>query len=139
MAAVPSMHTKQWLSKQGTWPTNGLLGCGDMAVWFYFWRHEYEVVGSSKRYILYLGKQAESYKVMIYAPPCLETTVAEGVDDRKASPPRVSAGAHEKGILEAINGDASITTKQNNRHGKGDNSRHGTTIRIYRRERLLTG
>ena len=27
-------------------------------------------------------------------------TVAEGEDDRKASPPRVSAGAHEKEILE---------------------------------------
>ena len=34
-------------------------------------RHEYEVVGSNNRSILYLGKQAESYKVMIYAPPCL--------------------------------------------------------------------
>ena len=101
IAAIPSMHTKQWLSKQGTWPNNGLLGCGDMTVWFYFWRHEYEVVGSSKRYILYLGKQAESYKVMIYAPPCLEMTVAEGVDDRKASPLRESAGAHEKEILES--------------------------------------
>ena len=76
IAVIPSMHTKQWLSKQGTWPNKGLLGCGDMVVWV-IWRHECEVVGSSKRSILYLGKQAESYKVMIYAPPCLEMTVAE--------------------------------------------------------------
>ena len=104
IAAIPSMHTKQWLSKQGTWPNNGLLGCGDMAVWFYFWRHEYEVVGSSKRYILYLGKQAESYKVMIYAPPCLEMTVAEGVVDRNlATSPRETTRAQRRKHWKANN------------------------------------
>ena len=72
IAANSSMHTKQWLSKQGTQPNNGLLGCGDMAVWVYDGGNKYEVVASNNRSILYLGKQAESYKVMIYAPPCLE-------------------------------------------------------------------
>ena len=66
------MHTKQWLSKQGTWPNKGLLGCGGHGCLGLLWRHKYEVVGSNNRSILYLGKQAESYKVMIYAPPCLE-------------------------------------------------------------------
>ena len=104
IAAIPSMHTKQWLSKQGTWPNKGLLGCGDMAVWFYFWRLEGKVVGSSKRSMLYLGKQAESYKVMIYAPPCLEMTVAEDVVDRNlATSPRVTAKAQKKGTLKATN------------------------------------
>ena len=51
------------------------------------------MVGSSKRSILYLGKQAESYKVMIYAPPCLREVGAEGEDDRKASPPREIRGS----------------------------------------------
>ena len=71
IAAIPNKHTKQWLSKQGTWPNKGLLGWG---TWLFglLWRHECEVVGSSKQSILYLGKQAESYKVLIYAPPCLE-------------------------------------------------------------------
>ena len=96
IAAIPSMHTKQWLSKQGTWPNKV---CWDVGTWLFglLWRHECEVVGSSKRSILYLSKQAESYKVMIYAPPCLEMTGAEGEDDRKLeAPPRISAGAHKK-------------------------------------------
>ena len=62
------------------------------------------MVGSSKRSILYLGKQAESYKVMIYAPPCLEMSVAEGVVDRNlATSPRVTARAQRKETLEANN------------------------------------
>ena len=59
------------------------------------------MVGSTKRSNLYLGKQAESYKVMIYAPPCLEMTVAEGVVERKASPPRIIPRAQKKVILES--------------------------------------
>ena len=84
------------------------------------------MVGSSKRSILYLGKQAESYKVMIYAPPCLEMTVAEGVVDRKlATSPRISAGAHKKGTLERQPTNMhSITMEQHiqtgNKHGKID-------------------
>ena len=60
------------------------------------------MVGSNNRSILYLGKQAESYKVMIYAPPCLEMTVAEGVVDRNlATSPRVTARAQKKETLES--------------------------------------
>jgi hypothetical protein len=60
------------------------------------------VVGSISRSILYLGKQAESYKVMIYAPPCLEMTVAEGVVDRNlATSLRVTARAQKKETLES--------------------------------------
>ena len=73
---------KQWFAR--------MWGHGCLVL---FWRHKYEVVGSSKRYILYLGKQAESYKVMIYAPPCLREVGAEGEDDRKASPPREIRGS----------------------------------------------
>ena len=69
----------------------GMWGHGCLGL---LWRHNYEVVGSNNRSILYLGKQAESYKVMIYAPPCLEEEVgAEGEDDRKASPPREIRGS----------------------------------------------
>ena len=60
------------------------------------------MVGSSKQSILYLGKQAESYKVMIYAPPCLEYDGAEGVVDcNLATSPRVTAKAQKKGTLES--------------------------------------
>ena len=41
------------------------------------------MVGSSKRSILCLGKQAESYKVMIYAPLAWKEAGAEGEDDRE--------------------------------------------------------
>ena len=51
---------KQWFA--GMWG-HGCLGL--------LRRHKCQVVGSSNRSILYLGKQAESYKVMIYAPPRL--------------------------------------------------------------------
>ena len=87
----------RYMAKQrfaGMW-VHGYLGL--------LWRHECEVVGSSKRSILYLGKQVESYKVMIYAPPCLREVGAEGEDDRKASPPRVTTRAQKKETLEANN------------------------------------
>ena len=86
----------RYMAKQrfaGMW-VDGYLGL--------LWRHECEVVGSSKRSILYLGKQAESYKVMIYAPPCLRNTVAEGVVNRNlATSPRVIARAQKKVTLES--------------------------------------
>src|SRR3954468_21409106 len=65
------MHTKQWLSKQGTWPNNGLLGCGEHGCLGLFERHKYEVVGSSNRSILYLGTSELKFKRMIYAPSYL--------------------------------------------------------------------
>src|SRR3954468_4611054 len=65
------MHTKQWLSKQGTWPNNGLLGCGGHGCLGLFERHEYEVVGSSNRSILYLGTSELKVLIMIYEPPYL--------------------------------------------------------------------
>src|SRR3954463_10678911 len=63
------MHTKQWLSKQGTWPNNGLLGCGGHGCLCLFERHKYEVVGSINRSILYLGTSELKVISMIYAPP----------------------------------------------------------------------
>src|SRR3954468_19608923 len=65
------MHTKQWLSKQGTWPNKGLLGCGGHGCLGLFERHEYEVVGSSNRSILHLGASDLKVISMIYAPPYL--------------------------------------------------------------------
>src|ERR1041385_1659879 len=65
------MHTKQWLSKQGTWPNNGLLGCGGHGWLGLFDRHKYEVVGSSNRSILYLGISEMEVISMIYAAPYL--------------------------------------------------------------------
>ena len=91
--------------------------------------------------MLYLGKQAESYKVIIYAPPCLEMTVAEGVVDRNlVTPPRVSAEHTRRknwkgNQRRCIYYYEAITTGKD----QEDNMRRGTTIRIYRRERLLTG
>src|SRR3954471_11292862 len=65
------MHTKQWLSKQGTWPNNGLLGCGGHGCLGLFERHKYKVVESSNRFILYLGTSELKVISMIYAPPYL--------------------------------------------------------------------
>src|SRR3954464_2629302 len=65
------MHTKQWLSKQGTWPNKGLLGCGGHGYLGLFERHKYKVVGESNRSILYLGTSELKVISMIYAPPYL--------------------------------------------------------------------
>ena len=78
------MHNKQWLSKQGTWPNKGLLGCGEHGCLGLFENHEYEVVGSSNRSILYLGKQAESYKAWYMHPLACWDVGAEGVVDRNS-------------------------------------------------------
>ena len=101
----------------GTWG-HGCLGL--------LWRHKYEVVGSSNRSILYLGKQAESYKVMIYAPPCLEIDGAEGVVDRSlATSPRVSAGAHKKEILERQSTEMKLLLRSNHSR-QGSRGQHET-------------
>src|SRR4051794_17180599 len=65
------MHTKQWLSKQGTWPNKGLLGCGGHSCLGLFGRHKHEAVGSSNRSILYLGTSELKVISMICAPPYL--------------------------------------------------------------------
>src|SRR3954465_11986739 len=65
------MHTKQWLSKQGTWINKGLLGCGGHGCLGLFERHKYEVVGLSNHSILYQGTSEMKVISMIYAPPYL--------------------------------------------------------------------
>ena len=94
------------------------------------WRHNYEVVGSNNRSILYLGKQAESYKVMIYAPPCLE------IDDcrrcsrsqtRNASE-NIRGSTQEVNTGTAIKGDVAITTKQS-QTGKDQEATRDTALR----------
>src|SRR4051812_44604226 len=95
------MHTKQWLSKQGTWPNNGLLGCVGHGCLGLFERHKYKVVGSSNRSILYLGTSEMKVISMIYAPPYLREDKVEGVVDRKlATPPRITARGNKKETLE---------------------------------------
>src|SRR3954469_10669954 len=76
------MHTKQWLSKQGTWPNKGLLGCRGHGCLGLFERHKYEVVGSSNRSIPYLGASELKVISMIYAPPYLMRRRSEGDVDR---------------------------------------------------------
>src|ERR1041385_7564336 len=49
----------------------GLLGCGGHGCLGLFERHEYELVGSSNRSILYLGASELKVISMIYAPPYL--------------------------------------------------------------------
>ena len=79
----------------------GMWGHGCLG---YYGGMNVRVVGTSKRSMLYLGKQAESYKVMIYAPPCLEKSVAEGVVEcNLATSPRVTARAPKKENWKANN------------------------------------
>ena len=107
-----------------------------------FERHKYEVVGSSNRSILYLGTSELKVISMIYAPPYLlrrrfrrysrsqDRNVSEGI---RESTQEVNTG-------KAINGDASINTKQTQqRNNKKETRDNALRYRIYRRERLLTG
>src|SRR4051812_11793199 len=115
------MHTKQWLSKQGTWPNNGLLGCGGHGCLGLFERHKYEVVGSSNCSILYLGISELKVISMIYAPPylmrrrsrrCSRSQTRNVSESTRGSTQEVNTG-------KEINGYASITTKQSRaRHNK---------------------
>ena len=61
-----------------------------------FERHEYKVVGSSNRSILYLGRWAESYKHDICSPLPDEKIGAEGEVDRTlATSPKVTPRAQK--------------------------------------------
>ena len=134
------MHTKQWLNKQGTWPNKGLLGCGEHGCLGLFERHEYEVVGSSNRSILQLGKRAESYKHDICPPYLLRRRFRRCSRSQLASSPRVTAehtrSKHWKGNQRRCiyYYEASISKKD--QEATRDNA---LRYRIYRRERLLTG
>src|SRR3954464_8572210 len=108
------MHTKQWLSKQGTWTNKGLLGCGGHGCLGLFERHKYEVVGSSNRSILYLGTSELKVISMIYVLPylmrrrnrrCSRSQTRIVSENTRGSTQEVNTG-------KAINEDASITTKQ---------------------------
>ena len=121
------MHTKQWLSKARYMAKQRFARMwGNMAVWF-IWRLIYEVVGSSIRSILYLGKQDESYKSWYVHPLACWDDGFEGVVDRNlASSPRVSVEAHKKETLESnqqrcIYYYEAIIAKQ---HQEGNTSQH---------------
>src|SRR3954466_5531881 len=108
------MHTKQWLSKQGTWPNNGLLGCGGHGYLGLFERHKYEVVGSSNRSILYLGTSELKVISMIYAPPYLmrrRSRRCSRSQTRNVSE-STRGNTQEVNTRKEINGDAYITMKQ---------------------------
>src|SRR3954469_8407914 len=107
------MHTKKWLSKQGTWPNNSLLGCGGHSYLGLFERHKYEVVGSSNRSILYLGTSELKVISMIYAPPylmrrrsrrCSRSQTRNIFESTRGSTQEINNG-------KTINEDASITMK----------------------------
>src|SRR3954462_13818959 len=108
------MHTKQWLNKQGTWPNNGLLGCGGHGCLGLFERHKYEVVGSSNPSILYLGTSELKVISMIYALPYLMRRRFRRCSRSQA---RIVSESNRRSTQEgntgkAINDQASITTKQ---------------------------
>src|SRR4051812_32277519 len=103
------MHTKKWLSKEGTWPNNGLLGYGEHGCLGLFERHKYEVVGSSNRSILYLGTSELKVISKIYAPPYLMRRRSQ-----RCSRPQTrhvsenTRGSTQEGNTKwVINGDAS--------------------------------
>src|ERR1041385_8400089 len=107
------MHTKQWLAASNSnIAEQGLLGCGGHGCLGLFERHEYEVVGSSNRFILYLGTGELKVISMIYAPPYLMRRRNRRCSRSQA--PNVfestRGSTHEGNTRRSIDEQASITT-----------------------------
>src|SRR4051812_27731091 len=108
------MHTKKWLSKQGTWTNNGLLGCEGHGCLGLFEGNKYDVVGSSNRSIIYLGSSELKVISMIYAPPYLmrrRCRRCSRSQTRNVSESNRGSTQEEK-TRKAIDEQASISTKQ---------------------------
>ena len=83
--------SRGWATSNSNIAVHGLLRCGEHGCLGLFERHEYKVVGSSNRSILYLGRWAESYKHDICSPLPDKKIGAEGEVDRTlASSPTVT-------------------------------------------------
>ena len=123
-----------WPASNSNIAVQGLLGCGEHGCLGLFERHEYKVVGSSNRFILYLGRWAKSYKHYICSPYLLIWWCRRCSRSQTRIVSESNRGSIQEGnIVKAINGDTTITTEKpwsrtNNKATRDNVIRYGSTV-----------